>query len=49
MWVLQAIETFKLIQQQTMLPKLKDALKIEQKQLSIVWTKSDSNSLKNQN
>lgn len=46
---LQAIETFKLIQQQTMLPKLKDALKIEQKQLSIVWTKSDGNLLKNQN
>ncbi|XP_031617807.1 uncharacterized protein DDB_G0286299 isoform X2 [Contarinia nasturtii] len=35
------METFRLIQQQTVLPKLKDALKIEQKQLLQHWSKSD--------
>ncbi|XP_055323528.1 uncharacterized protein LOC129578668 isoform X1 [Sitodiplosis mosellana] len=35
------LETFRLIQQQNVLPKLKDSLKIEQKQLLQQWTKSD--------
>lgn len=37
----QVLETFRLIQQHNLLPKLKEAMKIEQKQLLLQWTKSD--------
>lgn len=37
----QVLDTFRLMQQQHLLPKLKETLKIEQKQLLQQWTKSD--------
>lgn len=35
------METFKLMQQQEILPKIKELLKTEQKQLLQLWLKSD--------
>lgn len=40
-FVFQTLETYRLIQQQNMLVKLKESLKIEQKQLLQQWLKSD--------